>query len=108
MNVHIGFHLAFLARLVKGWAGAGVGPACRVSGLDSGNFRNDRLRRLARIFRLRHRAADDKKIRSGGNGGGGRHRSFLAVSFGARWPDHEDHLAPEACAHGADLLSGLN
>jgi hypothetical protein len=37
----------------------------------------DRLRRAARIFRLRDRPANDEIIRPGGNGRGGRHRSFL-------------------------------
>lgn len=47
------------------WSRAGpeVRPAFCVSGLDGGNFRNDRLRRLARIPRLRHWPANDEIIR---------------------------------------------
>jgi hypothetical protein len=56
------------------WSRVGpeVRPAFCVSGLDGGNIRNDRLRRAARISRLRHRPANDEVIRPGGNGGGGR------------------------------------
>jgi len=88
-------------RLPWSRAGPEVRPAFCVLRLDGGNFRNDRLRRAARIFRLRNRPANDEIIRPGGNGGGGRHRSFLAGSLSARWPDsrgHEDHFAPKTCA----------
>jgi len=44
------------------WSRAGpeVRPAFCVSGLGGGHFRNDRLCRLARIFRLRLRPANKR------------------------------------------------
>ena len=84
-----------VARRAGGTSGVLRFRTLSVSGHGSGNFRNDRLRRVARMSRPRERPANDEIIRSGGNRGSGRHGSFLAGGFGARWPDsrgHKDHI----------------
>jgi hypothetical protein len=49
--------------IARSRAGPEVRPAFCVLRLDGGNFRNDLLRRLARIFRLRHRSANGEVIK---------------------------------------------